>query len=419
MHSGKSLEATGIARPGKTTTTLFRPAEYGTPEYKRITRAICAGGFSNFALLYGAQPLMPNLAASFGLQAADASGVISFATAAMAISLIPAGILSDKYGKRSAMIFSVFASALFALACGMVSEYSQLLLLRALLGISLAFLPAAAVSYLAEAIDSRHVGRAIGMYIAGNALGSMAGRFIGAIAADFLGWRFALGLLGAISLAAACFFARGVPVPAPRRRPATRLAGVLAAARRHFRDAGLPWLFASGFILMGCFVSVFNYLAFRLTGHSFGLSQAGSSVIYALNAAGIFSSAWAGAMADRFGRRNVLWILVACMLGGLLLTLPDSLVLVYLGTALLSFGFFGGHSVASSWLGFRAARNKALASALYLSLYYLGSSLVGWLSGLMWQHYAWDGVVTLLGTLLALGLAIALRLRGLMPRVAS
>ncbi|MFT4174677.1 MAG: MFS transporter [Rhodocyclaceae bacterium] len=394
----------------------MKPAEYGSRAYRKITLAISIGGFSNFALLYGAQPLMPNFSHEFGLPAAGASGVISMATGAMALSLIPASVLADRLGKRALMLFSVFASAFITLLCCAVDDFSQLLVLRALLGISLACLPAVAIAYLSEEIDSRHVGRAIGLYIAGNALGSMGGRFLAAIVADASSWRLAMAVLGGITLVAAGAFAQGLPSGAERPARRCRICELMAAARSHFADAGLPWLFVTGFILMGCFVSVFNYLAYRLGTAPFGFSQSKSSLIYALNAAGIFASAWAGALADRLGRRNVLWILVACMLAGLLLTLPDSVLCIYAGTALLSFGFFGGHSVASSWLGFRALQHKALATALYLSIYYLGSSLLGAASGLMWSAQHWDGVVLLLGTLLSACLLIALRLRGLVPR---
>jgi YNFM family putative membrane transporter len=103
------------------------------------------------------------------------------------------------------------------------------------------------------------------------------------------------------------------------------------------------------------------------------------------------------------------------MLCGLLLTLPDSLPLVVTGMALATFGFFAAHSVASSWVGRRARAPKALASAFYLFFYYLGSSLVGSLSGVMWGMNRWTGVVSLLVLLLGAGMAIALRLRTLTP----
>jgi YNFM family putative membrane transporter len=134
---------------------------------------------------------------------------------------------------------------------------------------------------------------------------------------------------------------------------------------------------------------------------------------------GIFSSVWAGKLADRLGRRNVLWLVMLAMLGGLLLTLSGSLFLIVGGMGLFTFGFFASHSVASSWVGRRARPPQALASALYLFFYYLGSSVVGWLSGVVWAHAGWAGVVAMLGAVLVAAMGVALRLRGLAPLPAA
>ena len=71
------------------------------------------------------------------------------------------------------------------------------------------------------------------------------------------------------------------------------------------------------------------------------------------------------------------------------MTLPDSLPLTILGVGVLTAGFFGGHSIASSWVGLRAETAKAQASAIYLFFYYAGSSVAGSLGG--WAYAATGG----------------------------
>jgi YNFM family putative membrane transporter len=66
-------------------------------------------------------------------------------------------------------------------------------------------------------------------------------------------------------------------------------------------------------------------------------------------------------------------------------------------------------------VGRRATTSKSLASALYLFFYYLGSSVVGSASGVMWGRSGWPGVVTVLGAALLLALLVALKLRSLAP----
>jgi YNFM family putative membrane transporter len=185
--------------------------------------------------------------------------------------------------------------------------------------------------------------------------------------------------------------------------------------RNHMKDAGLPWLFGLAFLLMGCFVSVYNYIGYRLLDAPFGLRQSLVGALAALYLVGMYSAVWGGRLADRLGRRNVLWAVMLLMVAGLVLTLSNWLPMIVAGMALFTFGFFATHSVASSWVGRRARAPQALAAALYLFFYYLGSSLIGSLTGLVWSARGWPGVVAVLSALMAVAVMIALRLRSLEP----
>lgn len=89
----------------------------------------------------------------------------------------------------------------------------------------------------------------------------------------------------------------------------------------------------------------------------------------------------------------MLWISEAIFLAGALVTLAGDLPTIVAGIAILTVGFFGAHSVASSWVGRRATNNRSHASALYLFAYYLGSSVLGSLGGLVFAKYGWTGTV--------------------------
>ena len=80
-----------------------------------------------------------------------------------------------------------------------------------------------------------------------------------------------------------------------------------------FRDDGLPWLFLLGFLLMGVFVSLYNYISYRLLAAPFHLGHSAVGAMSLLYTIGIASSVWAGRMADRFGRRTVRWLVMALM----------------------------------------------------------------------------------------------------------
>jgi YNFM family putative membrane transporter len=397
--------------PGTTPSQL----QLGTPAYRRTARAMFIGGFTTFSMLYCVQPLLPVFSHEFQLSPAMASGAVSAATSTMALMLIPASLLADRFGRRPVMNASLALSSLFLLASALCTAFWQLLLLRGLLGLCLAGLPAVAMAYLSEEIEPRSLGRSLGLYIAGNALGGMCGRLFAATLSDWLSWRYSLGLLGLLGALAAFEFWRCLPPSRHYKPHRTSLRLLLSSASLLFRDAGMPWLFLCAFLLMGSFVSLYNVLGYRLEGPPFGLRPSQEGLIFTLYMVGTFGSTWAGKLADRIGRRNVLWIMVSVMAGGLTLTLAVTLSLMVVGIAIFTFGFFGGHAVASSWIGLRSGQHKALGSALYLGFYYLGSSLIGALSGWVWSAAHWPGLVALLLCVLLICMAVALYLRKLQP----
>ena len=122
--------------------------------------------------------------------------------------------------------------------------------------------------------------------------------------------------------------------------------------------------------------------------------------------AGTYSSAAAGRLADRIGRYQVLWAAVLITAGGVLLTLPAWLPAIGAGMIVMTAGFFAAHSVASGWVGARARVAPAQASALYLCLYYIGSSIAGSAGGVFYARAAWPGTVIFVLALIALACSL-------------
>lgn len=387
----------------------------GSPEFKRSSRALFFGGFSAFALLYSVQPLMPVLSREFALSAAQGSMVLSVSTGALAVSLVASSAVSERMGRKPLMVAAMVISALLTILCAFAHSYPQLLLLRAALGVALGGMPAIAMAYLGEEMEPTSLGLSMGLYISGSAFGGMSGRVIASVLSDHYSWRLALAAVGLAGLLAAWEFWRSLPVSRHFVPMRSAWRTFPAGFKLHLSDAGLPWLFSLSFLLMGCFTSMYNYIAYRLLAAPFHLSQSLVGAVSFLYLLGIYGSVWAGRLADRYGRRHVLWAVMTIMMAGLLLTLSNWLPLIVLGVALFTYGFFASHSVASSWVGRRASTNKALASALYLFFYYFGSSVVGSATGVMWGRAGWPGVVLVLGCALMLAMLVGLRLRGLAP----
>jgi len=383
----------------------------GTPAFRRTNLGLFAAGFATFALLYCVQPLMPLFSADFGVSAVSASLALSLTTGFLAVSMLVASTLSEVWGRKPMMAASLLLSAILTIICAALTHWPTLLLVRALVGVTLSGLPAVAMAYVGEEMHPDSLGLAMGLYVGGSGLGGMAGRLLTGVITGLFGWRTALTVLGALGVLCAVIMWRGLPASRYFVPQKPHLPSLLRAFRRHLRDPVLTLLFAEGFLLMGAFVTVYNYVGYRLLAPPFSLSQTDIGLIFAVYLCGIVSSGWAGGLAGRLGRGTVLPAALALMLAGNLLTLSNSLWLIILGIAMATAGLFGGHSVASAWVGARARTNNAQASSLYLFAYYLGGSVVGTLGGIFWRQGAWPAVIAMTSALILVALGIAARLR--------
>lgn len=390
----------------------------GTREFRRANAAFFLSAFSVFASLYSVQPLLPMFAQYWVRDAGEASLALSVTTATMALALIPASMLADRLGRRRLIVGALLTTAVLGAALPFAQVWWQLIVLRTLMGVTLAGIPAVAMVYLSEEMAPDALGYSMGLYIGGTAIGGMAGRVISGVLSDFLGWRLGTGILAALILLAALLVAALLPQPRQSTRDPISLPNLWRRCRASFDDAALPWLFASSFLMMGSFVTLYNYAGFRLALPPFLLSHSAIAAIFLVYLLGSISSTWAGGLSQRLGRRKVFWALVALMGVGMALTAIPETPVIILGLAIATMGFFAAHGVASAWVTRRARIGKAQASALYLVAYYLGASALGTIGGYAWTAWAWPGVLAICGGAIILALLVAIRLAFIPPLAA-
>jgi len=415
MDDGTDADAAATESPTHAAAPTTSPLpvvphiERGTPSFRRTNFAIFAAGFSTFALLYCLQPLFPLFSRDFHVGAAASSLSLSLTTGLLAVAVLVAGTLSESWGRKPMMVVSLFASAILTVVSAVMTSWHGLLAVRALEGLTFAGLPALAMAYLSEEIHVESIGFAMGLYISGSGLGGMMGRLLVAALTDLRSWRFALGTIGTLGVMAAVLFWRTLPPSTHFHRRPLAPRHLLASFIDHLRDARLVSLFVEGFLLMGSFVTIYNYISYRLVAPPYELSQTLVGSIFLIYLVGTVSSTWIGDLAGRLGRGRMLQATITLMLGGIALTLASPLAAVIAGLAVMTFGFFGAHSVASSWVGLRAQHSRAQASALYLFFYYLGSSVAGSIGGFFWSASRWPGVAGFVSMLLVVALLVAWR----------
>lgn len=385
----------------------------GSRGYRGVLIGLAAAGLATFAQLYSVQGVLPGLAADLDISASSAALAVSAATLGLAAAVIPWSAAADRFGRLPVMRLAILAAVVLGLAVPFSPNLPVLLVLRFVEGAAMGGIPAVALAYLSEEVSRVHAAVAAGSYVSGTTIGGLAGRIVAAPLSDAANWRVGVGAVSLLAAVAAVVFMLTAPKqrgfsPLRRSDPGPGLGGRLLANLRSPRQLSL---YLQGFLLMGGFVAVYNYLGFRLGEAPFSLPQSTASFLFLAYLAGTWSSRAAGTLAGRLaghgGRRTVLLGSIAVMAAGLGLTLAAWLPAVIAGLVVFTGGFFAAHSIASGWTPFLATQGRAQASSLYNLFYYAGSSVLGWAGGFFFQIWGWPGLSGFVGMLLAVAAAVA------------
>ncbi|TGA95582.1 MFS transporter [Sporolactobacillus shoreae] len=386
--------------------------DYISPEnkdFKKTLAALFLGSFIMYADLYSTQPVIAVLAAQFHVPPAAASLTLSAATGALAIGLLFVSFTSGMFNRKKIMTVALISSAVLTVAVGFINYLPLLIAVRFIQGALLAGYPSIAMAYVNEEFDKRCLGYVIGIYVSGNSLGGLTGRLIVGSFSDVFSWNVAIGILGALNLIMGILFILLLPKSKHFDSKRGSMKRTTVGFIENIESPPLVLIYCLGFILMGGFVTVYNYIGIPLMEEPYNLSQTVVGFIFIIFLVGTFSSTWMGKLSDRTSRSGVVTLCLSLMVAGLVITLSAPLVLKIIGLAVFTFGFFGGHSVASSWVGILAnRREKAQSSSLYLLFYYVGSSVVGSVGGLFLQSFGWAGVVAVVSFICAVGVLLSI-----------
>ena len=362
---------------------------------QRNTRAMVAMlfvGLAIFSGLYSTQAMLPTFVEVLGFTPTEAALTVSAATGALALCIVPLSILSERFGRGRLLVISAVLATILAFAVPLVGEnVLAIIAVRALQGAVLAGAPAVAMAWLSEELDEDILPRAMGLYIAGNTLGGIAGRLIPTGLLDFTGWRGVLLGSAAVSAIFAILFVILLPKQENFRPKKLHFKAEIRAMINHWRNLELGLLFLFAFLGMGAFVSMYNFITFRLI-HHFGLPVTLTGLVFLMYLAGTWSSARVGTIINRYGHGKTFVVSAVLYALGIVMTLGPLPVLLA-GMFIFTAGFFAAHSTASGWVGQAAATNRAEASSMYLLCYYAGSSAVGAASGLVFEATSWTGFI--------------------------
>jgi MFS transporter, Spinster family, sphingosine-1-phosphate transporter len=216
------------------------------------------------------------------------------------------GYVSDRVSRRHVIAASLFIWSAVTLATGFVTTFPQLIVARAVMGISEAFYIPAALALISDFHSSATRSRAVGFHQMGIYLGIILGGFSGYVAdAPALGWRWAFGACGLVGVVYSLpLFA--LLRNAPRVLPRSEQLSPLAAGRELLTNAGFL-LLVLYFTLPAMAGWVVKDWMPDILREQFGLGQgrAGMSAVLYVQVASLVGVGIGGWLADRWMRHTL------------------------------------------------------------------------------------------------------------------
>lgn len=382
-----------------------------TPHHGDLTRGILIGLISFLTLvdLFAAQAILPALAEAYSVSAASMSSAVNASTFGMAAGSLLTALVARKVNRRHGIWIALALLAIPTVLLSSADSLGWFATLRVAQGLCMAAAFTLTMAYLAEECTPIQATGALAAYITGNVASNLAGRLISANLVEAIGVSSSFYVFAALNLAGAViaylYINPSVKDPTKSMSPISPFESWV----QHLRTPGLPAAFAGGFLILFVFLGVFTYINFVLAGPRFGLSTGELGLVYLVFLPSMITTPLAGPMVQRYGVRLCLYVGLAIAVLGLALTLPSSLPAVLIGMALVGVGTFAAQAALTGYVSGAAMGDRAAASGIYLTAYYLGGLIGTFILGVVFMGAGWIGVTV--GSILALAAIAALSVR--------
>jgi len=373
---------------------------------KNLCIALCAT-FLSFCTLYAPQPILPLLAAEFGVSATMASLLVTVTLAPLGLAPVVYGYFLQAIPARTMLRAAVLLLLLDQLAFFAASEFWHLLALRFMQGLLLPAIFTALMTYCASMSRPAAVRRTMGFYIGATVLGGFTGRALGGLLAQYFDWHWVFVSL-ALMLAPAWLALRQLDADAEINFQRLDIRGI----RRALAD---PVCRNSYLVLFGVFVvfsGILNLLPFRAAAVAASLGPLGVSLLYTGYLIGIPIAVFAERLSRAFGgiSRALLFGLGVNAAGLLAFALPQTAAL-FASMLVFAGGMFFIHAALSGLVNDLATEHKGVVNGLYVSVYYLSGALGSWLPGYLYLRWDWNALVAVFLLMLAMAAVFAAKIR--------
>ncbi|MGS0743065.1 MFS transporter [Glaciimonas sp. GG7] len=377
------MKVVGILQPGQAS---MADGYQGSKAYAWTVFGLTFGlMLSDYLSRQAMGAVFPLLKIEWGVSDSQLGGLVSIVSLVVGIMTVPLSLIADRWGRVKSITLMAFVWCFATIACGFATNYNQMLMARAMVGLGEAAYAGAGAALLAHTFPIGRRSAVLGAFQSAGIFGSVLGVVIGGAVATQFGWRyafFAVGVPGLLLAALYPFFVRDYQTPqapaehaaVPKLRFLTIVKQVFAARSGNFTFLAFGLQMGIPGILIAWTPTYFNRV------YGFDPKKAALMAAAVVLAAGI-GMLFGGGIADRLskGRPQFRAVVPAAyaLLSGLMLMAAFTLPPGALGLALLLGGalFAAGHGGCAVAMVIDVTHPSVHATVTATAV--LGASLLG------------------------------------------
>nr|WP_294793880.1 MFS transporter [uncultured Mucilaginibacter sp.] len=346
------------------------------------------------ANIYYNQPLLDDIAHTFGVTSAKAGQVAMFTQVGYAIGLLFIVPMADMLKRKRMMIIDFGFIIIALLSAALAPGINALLIASLFIGVS-SIIPQLLIPMTAHLAKPSERGRKIGFVQSGLLIGILLSRTLSGFIAAHWGWRCVFFVAAGLMMVMWILVYRLLPEVQPTYKGSYKslmlsITGLIKE-NRHLRLAALRG--ASSF---ACFSAFWSTIAF-LVKDNFGLGSDVAGLFGLAGAFGALAVSNIGRLTDKKSPYKIATITIVALLLSFVIYYFSgySMVGMIIGVILMDMGLQGTHLCNQTiiFANNPAARNRI--NTVYMVSYFGGGAVGTFLGTQLWYRYQWTGVCLL------------------------
>ena len=376
------------------------------PPSRRLIWLLTIATGASVANLYYNQPLLSDIARTFGSSPRAAGSIATLTQAGYAVGMLLFVPLGDIVERRRLITTLLCVVAVALLATGLGPTLAIVIAASFAIGVT-NVVPQLILPFAAGIAPPAMRGRIVGQVVSGLLVGILAGRAVAGVVADVAGWR-AMNVGASVAMLLLALLLRAtLPVAPPSvsvpYRTLIASLGTLFRSEPIIRDAALL-----GALNFASFSAFWTTLAFRLQEPPLHSGSAVAGAFGLIGLAGAAAAPLAGRIADKRDPRRTVGL---SLLGNaaawiVLLLFGHTLAGIAVGVLLLDAATQAGQVSNQARVYALPTAAHSRFNTIYMVCYFVGGATGSAMAVVAWDALRWNGVCGVSLAALAVGLGV-------------